>query len=201
MRVVERGAAVQTGALQLDEPEEAEPAGGGTRAGLAVGHAHRADGASHEGPGCADAAARQVHGEAGVAGQAEVVVVEAGVALGPAGLADGSILEEARLALALAGLSQVVAREAAGAGAGRTHTARTAVVAVDAGLLGQDLAGRTGAEALLVEQVVLALLAAVQGTAAHTAGLADQTLEPQGEESRWAEAGVGGRVEHEVVLT
>ncbi len=194
MRVVERGAAVQAGALQLDEPEEAEPAGGGTRAGLAVGHAHRSDEASHEGPGCADAAARQIHGEAGVAGQAEVVVVEASVALGPAGLADGALLEEARLALATAGLSEIVAREAAGARTGRTRTARAAVVTFDTGLLGQDLAGRTGAEALLIEQVVLALLTAVQGAAAHTAGLTDQTLEPQGEESRWAEAGVGGRV-------
>ncbi len=200
VRVVEGGAAVQAGPLQQHEPEAAELAGNGSRAGLAVGHADRADEAGHEGPGRADAAARQVHGEAGVAREAEVGEAEAGVALGPAGLAEGALLEEARLALALVGLGEEVAREAAGAGAGRAHAARAAAVAADAGLLGQDLSGQAGAEALLVEQVVLALLAPVQGAAAHAARLAGQTLEPLGKEPGWAEAGVGGRVEHEVGL-
>ncbi len=98
------------------------------------------------------------------------------------------------------GLSEIIAREAARAGTGRAHTARTAIIAVDAGQLGQDLSGQTGAEALLVEQVVLALLAAIQGAAAHAAGLADQTLESLHEEPHWTEAGVHGRVEPEVGL-
>ncbi len=105
MRVVLWRAAVQAGALQQHEAEHAAHTGRHRGAHLAVRPAGGADQAHHEGPGGADAVAGQTHGEAGVADEAEVPAVEAGVALEPADLAEGALLEEARLTLAGAAVS------------------------------------------------------------------------------------------------
>jgi hypothetical protein len=135
--------------------------------------------------------AGQIHGEARVAGEAEGGLAEAAVANGGTRLADSPFLEEADLALAPARAGQEVARYAARADTRRTDAARTASVAVDARELGEYLEGRTGAEALLVEQVVLALDTALEGSAAHACGLAVEALEPFGEKGGWAEAAAG----------
>ncbi len=133
----------------------------------------------------------QVHGEARVAGEAEGGLAEAAVANGGTWLADIHLLVVADLAFASARVGQEVARDAAGADARRADAARAASITVDARELGEYLEGRTGAEALLVEQVVLALHTAIEGSAAHACGLAVEALEPLGEKRGWAQAAVG----------